>query len=330
MEITFQIDPTLEVPIYQQLVDKIRAMVRLGTLVPGQQLPTVQELSQSLSIARGTIKRAYDELEHQGVLEKNQGRGTFICYQPSNSSSRKEQAMAAIDELLDRLEGMGFSSTEINIFLTLKQRERTEDLSVVKVAVVECNPENVAKLSEQLRAVQGIELHAHLLELVQAYPYKLDEDMDLVITTAAHASYLESILADRQKLVRVALRLSMGTLAAVMRIRSDDCVGILGSSNRFCDLVLRTCKGYVPEATFQKPKLFDDLIDVEGFLRDKTVLLVPADFERYCNQETAQSMLDFAKQNTLIRCAYEMDEGSYLYLEEKLRSIREEKTKELM
>lgn len=330
MDMIFQIDPTLEVPIYQQLVDKIRAMVRMGTLVPGQQLPTVQELSQSLSIARGTIKRAYDELEHQGVLEKNQGRGTFICYQPAHSSSRKEQAMAAIDELLDRLEGMGFSSTEINIFLTLKQRERTEDLSVVKVAVVECNPENVAKLSEQLRTVQGIELHAHLLELVQAYPYKLDEDMDLVITTATHASYLESILADRQKLVRVALRLSMDTLAAVMRIRPDDCVGILGSSGRFCDLVLRTCKGYVPEATFQKPKLFDDLVDVESFLRDKTVVLVPADFERYCSQETAQSILGFAKQHALIRCAYEMDEGSYLYLEEKLRSIREEKTKELL
>ena len=325
MDMIFQIDPTLEVPIYQQLVDKIRAMVRMGTLVPGQQLPTVQELSQSLSIARGTIKRAYDELEHQGVLEKNQGRGTFICYQPAHSSSRKEQAMAAIDELLDRLEGMGFSSTEINIFLTLKQRERTEDLSVVKVAVVECNPENVAKLSEQLRTVQGIELHAHLLELVQAYPYKLDEDMDLVITTAAHASYLESILADRQQLVRVALRLSMDTLAAVMRIRPGDCVGILGSSSRFCDLVLRTCKSYTPEATFQKPKLFDDLTDGESFLKDQTVVLVPADFERYCNQEIAQSLLNFAKQHTLIRCAYEMDEGSALLLEEKLQLLREEK-----
>ena len=327
LNMNFQIDPALEVPIYQQLVDKIRSMVRMGTLTPGQQLPTVQELSRSLSIARGTIKRAYDELEHQGILEKNQGRGTFICDHPSNSGSRKEQAMAAIDELLNKLEVMGFSSTEINIFLTLKQRERTEDLSVVKVAVVECNPENVAKLSEQLRSVQGIELHAHLLELVQAYPYKLDEDMDLVITTATHAAYLESILADRQKLVRVALRLSVDTLAAVVRIRSGDRVGILGSSSRFCDLVLRTCRSYTPGAVFQKPRQFGAETDVDRFLQDKDIVLVPDGFERYCDGTDAEKLLAFARRHTLIRCAYEMDEGSYLYLEEKLRTLREEKTK---
>ena len=327
MDVIFQVDPTLEVPIYQQLVDKIRSGVRMGTLLPGQQLPTVQEMSQSLAIARGTIKRAYDELEHQGVLEKIQGRGTFICDQPANSGSRKEQAMAAIDELLDRLENMGFSPTEINIFLTLKQRERTEDLSVVKVAVVECNPENVAKLTEQLRSVQGIELHAHLLELVQAYPYKLDEDVDLVITTAAHATYLESILADRQKLVRVALRQSVDTLAAVMRIRPGDRVGILGSSSRFSDLVLRTCRSYAPGAVFQKPRTFGEETDIALFLQDKDIVLVPAEFERYCGSADAQKLLDFAKQHTLIRCSYEMDDGSFLYLEEKLRTLREEKTK---
>ena len=327
MNTIFQVDPTLEVPIYQQLVDKIRAAVRMGTLVPGQQLPTVQEISQSLAVARGTIKRAYDELEHLGVLEKSQGKGTFICYQPSNSGSRKEQAMAAIDELLDQLEGMGFSSTEINIFLTLKQRERTEDQSVVKVSVVECNPENLARLTEQLRAVQGIELHAHLLESVQAYPYKLDEDMDLVVTTAEHAGFLESILADRQKLVRVALRMSVDTLAAVMRLRPGDRVGILGSSSRFCDLVLRTCRGYAPGASFLKPRLFSAETDVDKFLADMDVVLVPADFERYCAADGACKLLEFAKRKTLVRCAYEMDDGSFLYLEEKLRTLREEKTR---
>lgn len=327
MNVIFQVDPTLEVPIYQQLVDKIRSGVRLGTLTPGQQLPTVQELAQALGIARGTIKRAYDELEHLGVLEKIQGRGTFICDQPSNSGSRKEQAMAAIDELLDRLEQMGFSSTEINIFLTLKQRERTEDLSVVKVAVVECNPENVAQLAEQLRAVQGIELHAHLLELVEAYPYKLDEDIDLVITTAAHASYLESILADHKKLVRVALRLSVDTLAAVMRIPSGARVGVLGASARFCNLVLRTCKTYVPGAVFQKSVLFGEGAKVRGLIGNADVLLLPADYERYCDPTDAAALAEYGKEHILIRCAYEMDEGSFLYLEEKLRTLREEKTK---
>ena len=62
MEEIFQINPDLDVPIYRQLVDRIRAGVKKGTLVAGQQLPTVQEVSNSLGIARGTIKRVYDEL----------------------------------------------------------------------------------------------------------------------------------------------------------------------------------------------------------------------------------------------------------------------------
>ena len=108
MDVIYKINPQLDVPIYRQLVDSIQTAVKKGNLPAGHQLPTVQEMNQSLGIARGTVKRAYDELERIGLVEKVQGRGTFVCYQPSNSGSRKEQAMAAIDSVLDQLENMGF------------------------------------------------------------------------------------------------------------------------------------------------------------------------------------------------------------------------------
>ena len=100
MDSIYKINPELTVPIYQQLVDAIRTAIKRGTLTAGQQLPTVQEVTERLGIARGTIKRAYDELERLGLVEKVQGRGTFVCYQPASSGSRKEQAMAAIDAML--------------------------------------------------------------------------------------------------------------------------------------------------------------------------------------------------------------------------------------
>ena len=64
----YKINPQLDIPIYQQLVDSIRAAVKTGELAANQQLPTVQELSASLGIARGTIKRAYDELDQVAGL----------------------------------------------------------------------------------------------------------------------------------------------------------------------------------------------------------------------------------------------------------------------
>lgn len=326
MDMLFQINTQLDVPIYQQLVDKIRSDVKKGVLMPGQQLPTVQEMARSLGIAKGTIKRAYDELEHQGLLEKIQGRGTFICYQPANSGSRKEQAMAAIDALLDKLEDMGFSQTEINIFLTLKQRERSEDLSTLKVAVVECNPEMVSQLSEQIRGIKNIELHGYLLETIRQYPYHLDDETDLVITTANHADYMETVLSDRKKLARIAYRFSMDTIAAVGKLKTGDNIGILCSSTRFCDLIYQSCKKCARNLSLPKPQLFSSDLDVDTFLADLDAVLVPKSFEKYCSQEVAQKLREFEKNGKLIQCAYEMDDGSFLHLEEKLRILRDAKT----
>ena len=325
MNSIFQIDPKLDIPIYQQLVDKIRTGAKMGTLTSGQQLPTVQELARELSVARGTIKRAYDELEHMGILEKVQGRGTFICYQPGNSDSRKEQAMSAIDAVLDRLEEMGFSNTEINIFLDLKQRERTRRLSSLKVAIVECNPEALAQLSEQLRAIDGVELYSYLLKTVEDYPYNLDDDMDLVLTTEKHAQYIESILPDKKKLARVALQLSVRSLAGVLRIAPDSRVGILSGSTRFGQLMAQTCRQFGRNIDLQKPCQFAPGLDVGGYVRDKDVVLVPRDYGKYCNLETAQFLRGLEKRDKLILCDFEMDAGSCLHLEEKLVQLREEK-----
>lgn len=326
MEQYFQVDPQLDIPIYRQLVDKIRTAVKMGDLIPGQKLPTVQELSGQLCVAKGTVKRAYDELEHQGVLEKIQGRGTFVCYQPANSGSRKEQAMAAIDELLDKLEGMGFSPMEINIFLSLKQQQRSEDLSTVKVAVMECNPESLSQMSEQLRAVKGIELYSYLLDSIQEYPYKLDEEMDLVVTTAEHAEYLESILPDRKKIARVALRWSMATIAGILKLRAGDRVGILTGSSRFGELVYDSCRNYTRNVCFLRPQVFSGELDLDSYLADKDAVLVPRGYEKYCTAEAYEKLHRLEKKGRLILCAYKMDDGSFLHLEEKLRLLRQEKS----
>ena len=326
MEHYFQVDPNLDIPIYRQLVDKIRAAVKMGDLIPGQQLPTVQELADQLSVAKGTIKRAYDELGTMGVLEKIQGRGTFVCYQPANSGSRKERAMGAIDALLDQLEEMGFSATEINIFLTLKQRERSESVSTVKVAVLDCNPETVSQLCDQLRGVKGIELYSYLLDTVRQYPYKLDEESDLVLTTVEHAEYVESILPDRKKLARVAIRLTPESLAGMVRLRGGDRVGILTSSDRFGDMLYGTCHRYAHNVTYAKPALLDELSDAAAYLADKDAVLVPKNYEKYCSEQVAAQLSRWEKKGRLIVCAYEMDEGSVLYLEEKLQQLRQSKT----
>ena len=323
MEDIYQINPQLDIPIYQQLVDTIRTAVKKGILAPNQQLPTVSELSEKLGIARGTIKRAYDELERSGIVDKAQGRGTFVCYQPANSGSRKEQAMAAIDTLLENLEELGFSAAEINIFLNLKLRERAEQESQVKVAVLEGNPENLAQMSAQLHTIPRIDLYSYLTETIEQYPYQLSEDIDLIVTTAAHAEFLERVLPDRRRIARVAICLTPNCLSDIIKLRKGKRVGILGYSQRFGQLLYDTCQMYTEGVALEQPEIFDPQMDIQEYLRNKDAVLVPKNYEKYCDVRTAGYLDRF--EGKLIECSYEMDAGSFLYLQEKTRRIVEEK-----
>ena len=324
MESIYKINYELDIPIYQQLVDSIRAAIRTGTLVPGQQLPTVQEVTEKLSIARGTIKRVYDELERAGLVEKVQGRGTFVRYQPANSGSRKEQAMVAIDSMLNQLENMGFSPAEISIFLNLKLRQWAEQEAHVKVALVECNPENLSQVSEQLRHINGVDLYAYLLENIQQYPYKLSEEFDLVVTTSAHGGYIESVLPVKKRLARVALRPSARYLSQLFKLRAGEKLGIVGYSKRFAQLMYTTCKTYVEEADTLEPIVTASEAELKAYLSDKSVVLVPKAYEKYFSPEIVKILKGF--EGMLVDCYYEMDEGSVLYLESKIKRLLEAKT----
>ncbi len=324
MSSIYNINPNLDVPIYRQLVDSIRTAIKKGSLAAGQQLPTVAELTNELSVARGTVKRAYDELERAGFIEKVQGRGTFVRYQPQSSGSRKEQAMAAIDSMLNSLEDMGLSAAEINIFLNLKLRERSEEEAHVKVAVVECNPENLSQMSEQLRHINGVDLYSYMLDGIKQYPYKLSEDFDLIVTTSAHADYLETVVPIKKRIARVALRPSARCLSHIIKLKSGKKLGIIGYSRRFGALLQFTAESYAEDIEISRPLSLDTDGNVKGYIKGKDALLVPRSFEKYFSSEASEAVRRF--DGEIIDCYYEMDEGSILYLENKIKRILEEKT----
>ncbi len=323
MKSMYKVNPKLDIPIYKQLVDAVCVAVKTKQLSPGQQLPTVCEMTEEVGVARGTVKRAYDELERIGIIEKVQGRGTFVKYHPENSASRKEQAMAAIDEMLERLETMGLSAMEIGIFLDLKLRQYSQKEAHVKVAVIECNPENISQMSEQFRHIHGVDLYSYTIDSIKQYPYKLGEDFDLIVTTSLHAPYLEGIVPEKKKLARVALRLSTGCLSSLFRIRRDEKVGIVGYSPRFSELIYDTCKMYVEDMDLSEPFVAGADMSLENYLSDKDCVFVPKNYDKYFDAAQTRQILSF--NGNVVECNYEMDEGSVLYLETKIKKIRDSK-----
>jgi GntR family transcriptional regulator len=78
VEFSFQIDQKSGIPIYIQIMDQIKHLIATGALQPGQQLPTIRELAVNLTINLHTVAHAYAELEREGFLTIQRGRGTFI------------------------------------------------------------------------------------------------------------------------------------------------------------------------------------------------------------------------------------------------------------
>src|SRR5260370_27974379 len=76
--IEFQLDETSGVATYLQLVQQVHQALRLGLLVPGDQLPTAQQVVAKLAINPNTVLKAYRDLEREGLVRARPRRGTFV------------------------------------------------------------------------------------------------------------------------------------------------------------------------------------------------------------------------------------------------------------
>ncbi len=111
-----QIDFESEVPIYMQLVDRIKQMVASGQLQPGQQLPTMRQLAADLRINYNTVGRAYMILDQEGVISTQQGRGTFITSRLSEDQIQElwiDRLRSMVGQMIHSALALGYSHQEI-------------------------------------------------------------------------------------------------------------------------------------------------------------------------------------------------------------------------
>ena len=111
----FHLDLRSGVPVYRQIIDRVLAGMAAGTLAPGDQLPTVRQMAVDLAINPNTVLRAYRELEIRGVLQTQQGTGTFISAQKieRDEVERRRQLHQFAGEFVSRAGAAGFTVREL-------------------------------------------------------------------------------------------------------------------------------------------------------------------------------------------------------------------------
>src|SRR5580704_8572190 len=110
----FRLDPHSGVPAYRQIIDQVQAGLAAGVLMAGAQLPTVRQVAVDLAINLNTVLRAYRELEIRGVLETQQGTGTFISRKKvkQDSVERERKLEQLVNEFVSRAGAQGYTVRE--------------------------------------------------------------------------------------------------------------------------------------------------------------------------------------------------------------------------
>jgi GntR family transcriptional regulator len=110
-----RLDVKSGVPVYRQIIDQVLGGLASGTLSAGVQLPTVRQLAVDLAINPNTVVRAYRELEIRGILETQQGSGTFISDKKIKVSEveRQRRLNQLVGEFMARAGAEGFSVKEV-------------------------------------------------------------------------------------------------------------------------------------------------------------------------------------------------------------------------
>jgi GntR family transcriptional regulator len=116
VNIFFQVDQKSGVPIYVQIMDQIKHLIATGMLQPGQQLPTIRELAVDLTVNLHTVAHAYAELEREGFLTVQRGRGTFITDGHSSlelEDLRAQKLQSLVDGLFAEALNLGYGPDDI-------------------------------------------------------------------------------------------------------------------------------------------------------------------------------------------------------------------------
>jgi GntR family transcriptional regulator len=88
------ISPAAAGALYQQIVERLKREVSEGRLKPGTALPSFRQLAEDLLVSVITVKRAYEELEREGIIYRRQGLGTFVA-ERGHDRSREAKLNAA-------------------------------------------------------------------------------------------------------------------------------------------------------------------------------------------------------------------------------------------
>ncbi len=112
-----QIDWKSRTPVYDQVVEGIVKLRRLGVLKPDEQLPSVRSMAISLGVNPNTVQKAYTILESNGIIYSVQGKGSFLSADESAQKMMDDICEAEFREATSKAQKIGLSRERVKAII---------------------------------------------------------------------------------------------------------------------------------------------------------------------------------------------------------------------
>jgi len=225
-----------QLPVHTQLKAQLIYLIHSGQLPSGTQLPTVRQLAGFLRVNRNTVAKVFADMQREGLLSCEPGRGTFVSSTSMKSKTKVERMnrlLEVVDDALEKAEQLGFSPEEV--FLTLYARTqssppRTHSVGSVSALFIECSRPELDLFSSELAQELSIQVDSILVEdfekVVQKDPGSLKR-YALIITTFYHIREVQALLeGSGMEVVALMVDTSLDTLMRLTALPEGTKVGV--------------------------------------------------------------------------------------------------------
>jgi len=110
-----RVDPSSNVPVFQQVVNEVKSAIARGAIMPGEVIPSVRQMAADTLLNPNTVAKAYRELEREGIVYTRRGLGIFVAERagPLTRTDRREELNDRIRKLIAEARRAGMTTQEI-------------------------------------------------------------------------------------------------------------------------------------------------------------------------------------------------------------------------
>jgi len=161
----FHYDAEAGIPAHVQLKEQVKVALALGSLRPGDLLPSIRKVEEDLGVGRMLVRKAYQQLQDAGLVRIIHGKGAMVTEQPRANGHLAVKAEDVIQKLVETLRKKGLDP--VSFSRMLQQRLLAEDFRAPRILCVDSSEVLARELGQQLQQALGVHVRTTSVPLLR-------------------------------------------------------------------------------------------------------------------------------------------------------------------